>query len=107
MLLHQGAMADPVGLPLALTLSTVWPGLAAAGLLVVVGALWARRDSDRPGDDSAAESASSLPDPLPTDPDAIRSCISELRETVDQLTRARAAALEAGRRRDEFLATVS
>ncbi len=103
-------MAD-VGVPLALTLSTAWPGPAAAVMVVLVGALWTRRDSSRPEGEPKEEpddqSFPSHPDPLPTDPDALRSCIHELRGTVDQLTQARAAALEAGRRRDEFLATVS
>lgn len=92
--------------PLAVHATLVWPLWVAAFLLVLGGALWFSQrgaEGDEPegtgspeGEDDARRRALE---------DAIR--IRELQDTVDELTRLRAAALEASQRRDEFLTTIS
>jgi signal transduction histidine kinase/ActR/RegA family two-component response regulator len=71
--------------------------VATAVVLALIGAFWFAR-----GDDAARDA------PRPGQPPQDAAArIRELQETVDELTRARAAALEAANRRDEFLLTIS
>ncbi|MEO5821730.1 MAG: hybrid sensor histidine kinase/response regulator [Vicinamibacteraceae bacterium] len=83
-------------LPLALSSALSWPLWAAIVLTGLSGAVWfsgRRADADPApeGDTGAAASAQ----------------LRELRDTIDELTRSRAAALEAAQRRDDFVTTVS
>jgi signal transduction histidine kinase len=75
----------------------VWAGWAAG----LAAAFWlGQRGGDGPGQD----------DPRPHDADSPSDDarrILELQETVDELTRLRAAALEVSQRRDEFITTIS
>ena len=81
-------------LVVAVSAQHTWLPAAAAGLVLLASALW----FTRPSDDAPAPR-----EPEPTDADRVR----ELQAIVDELTRSRAAALEAAERRDECLATVS
>jgi signal transduction histidine kinase/ActR/RegA family two-component response regulator len=95
-------MALPPTLVLAFDAAVAWPGWALAGVLALASAFWfSRRDDggEASGESPPASSADRSAE------DAIR--IRELEETVDELNRLRAAALEAAQRRDEFLTTIS
>jgi signal transduction histidine kinase/ActR/RegA family two-component response regulator len=76
--------------------SIAWPCWVALGLMVALSVSWLvrHRPALEPGGTEDALGAA-------------EGRIQELRETVDELTRARAAAVEAADRRDEFLATIS
>jgi signal transduction histidine kinase/ActR/RegA family two-component response regulator len=94
-------MALPPALLLAIDASVGWPVWTLAGLIALSSAFWfSRRGDDDEGDDSSSNGSAGR-----AAQDAIR--IRELQETVDELTRLRAAALEAAQRRDEFLTTIS
>src|SRR4051812_24909366 len=86
---------------LALAAAVGWPAWTLAGVVVLASAFWFSRrgDDGEPSDESASGAGGRSAE------DAIR--IRELQETVDELTRLRAAALEAAQRRDEFLTTIS
>jgi len=87
---------------LALAAAVGWPAWTLAGVVALSSAFWfSRRGEDGEPSD---ESSTSGPGGRSAE-DAIR--IRELQETVDELTRLRAAALEAAQRRDEFLTTIS
>jgi signal transduction histidine kinase/CheY-like chemotaxis protein len=76
--------------------SIAWPCWVALVLMVALSGAWLMRHWPWPepaGTDAAAGTAEAQ--------------IHELRGTVDELTRARAVAVEAADRRDEFLATIS
>jgi signal transduction histidine kinase/ActR/RegA family two-component response regulator len=93
----------PFAVPLlALPATLAWPVWVLGGLVVLGGALWFSQRNSRP--DAADGSGASNPDARAAE-DAIR--IRELQETVDELNRLRAAAIEASQRRDEFLTTIS
>jgi signal transduction histidine kinase/ActR/RegA family two-component response regulator len=94
----QTRMAETALLPLALSSSLSWPAWTALGLSVLSGALWF---SDRPAERAPAGPAGD--DEGPGESARIR----ELRDIIDELTRSRAAALEAAQRRDEFVTTIS
>ena len=87
---------------LALAAAVGWPAWALAGVVALSSAFWFSRrgEEGEPSDESATSSPGGR-----SAEDAIR--IRELQETVDELTRLRAAALEAAQRRDEFLTTIS
>ncbi len=86
--------------PLLASLATVgWPACVTAFVPLLAGTLWMSHGGakdDPQGGDAAGRGESA---------DAIR--IRELQETVDELSRLRAAALEASQRGDEFLTTLS
>ena len=71
-------------------------------MVALSSAFWFSRrgDDGEPADESSSTSPAGR-----SAEDAIR--IRELQETVDELNRLRAAALEAAQRRDEFLTTIS
>jgi signal transduction histidine kinase/ActR/RegA family two-component response regulator len=94
-------MAIPAALLLALDAAAGWSAWLLACVIALSSAFWfSRRGEDgEPADESPATGPGSRAE------DAIR--IRELQETVDELTRLRAAALEAAQRRDEFLTTIS
>ena len=101
LLLHTPGMALPPAL-LAFDAAVAWPVWMAAGVVALTSAFWfSRRDED--GEPDAESSAASPAGRSPED--AIR--IRELQEAVDELTRLRAAAVEAAQRRDEFLTTIA
>ena len=95
-------MAFPSALSFAFYATVAWPVWVLASIVALSSAFWFSRrgddggSSDEPRPDNPASRAAE---------DAIR--IRELQETVDELNRLRAAALEAAQRRDEFLTTVS
>ena len=95
-------MALPPALLLAFDAAVAWPVWMVASVVAVSSAFWfSRRDDDgEPADESSRTSPAGR-----SAEDVIR--IRELQETVDELTRLRAAALEAAQRRDEFLTTIS
>jgi signal transduction histidine kinase/ActR/RegA family two-component response regulator len=84
---------------LAAAATLEWPGWSYAWLVLATGifSLSGGRGDGRRGEAEAAAAR--------TAEDAAR--IRELQDTVEELTRLRAAALEASQRRDEFLATIS
>jgi len=92
-------MAPPSTLSLAASATVAWP-LWGAILVVLASAFWFGRRSEDDAADESPEAAASR-----RSEEAIR--IRELEETVDELTRLRTAALEAAKRRDEFLTTIS
>jgi len=95
-------MALPPAALLAFDAAVGWPVWVLACVIALSSAFW----FSRRGDDGEPGDASSTTGPAGrTTEDAIR--IRELQETVDELTRLRAAALEAAQRRDEFLTTIS
>ena len=95
-------MALPPAQLLAFDAAVAWPGWALACVIALFSAFWFSRrgDDGEPADESARTSPAGR-----SAEDAIR--IRELQETVDELNRLRAAALEAAQRRDEFLTTIS
>lgn len=96
-------MALPPALLLALDATVAGPLWMLACVIALSSAFWfSRRSGD--GDPADDESAGNSPAGRSLE-DSIR--IRELQETVDELTRLRAAALEAAQRRDEFLTTIS
>jgi signal transduction histidine kinase/ActR/RegA family two-component response regulator len=91
---------EMVGVPLGLTVVTAWAGLAAAVLVLLAAAFWSA------GPDSGTGPAPAVGDPVPS-PASAAARVADLEALVAELTRARDEALEAGQRRDEFLATIS
>jgi signal transduction histidine kinase/ActR/RegA family two-component response regulator len=90
---------------LASAVTLAWPVWAvwAAGL---AAAFWFSQRGGGTGDDPGSRSDDSgAGDANRSSDDARR--IQELQETVDELTRLRAAALEVSQRREEFVATIS
>jgi signal transduction histidine kinase/ActR/RegA family two-component response regulator len=91
---------------LALSSRPGWPAWVVLGLVLLSSTLWVKR---RPDDDDEADPASprdaTRADLRPGDDPGAR--LRELERTVDELSRSRAAAVEAAQRRDEFLCTIS
>ena len=95
-------MVLPPAVLLAIDAAVGWPVWTLACVVALSSAFW----FSRRGEEGEPADESSGPGPAGrAAEDAIR--IRELQETVDELTRLRAAALEAAQRRDEFLTTIS
>jgi signal transduction histidine kinase/CheY-like chemotaxis protein len=83
----------------ASAVASTWPA-CAIWVMGLAAAFWLGQRGDDPG-----KADPSPPDPHGPSDDARR--IHELEETVDELTRLRATALEVSQRREEFIATIS
>jgi signal transduction histidine kinase/ActR/RegA family two-component response regulator len=95
-------MAETALLLLPLSLSPVlsWSVWVTVGLAVLAGALWF---TDRRDDAERASGPAGDDDPAPGESPRIRQLLG----VIDELTRSRAAAVEAAQRRDEFVTTIS
>ncbi len=94
------------GLLLALSSLPGWSAWAVLGLVLLSSTLWLKRrsdDDDETHPDSRGDPASADFAPA-VDPGAH---LRELEQTIEALTRSRAAALEAAHRRDELMYTIS
>jgi signal transduction histidine kinase/ActR/RegA family two-component response regulator len=97
-------MAVPPLAVLAAVASLDWPVWAGVWLLLLFGAFWFSQPADdRASDDHGTGGGGGQGGSRAEDAARIR----ELQDTVDELTRLRAAALDAAQRRDEFVTMMS
>ena len=97
-------MARTAGLSFACAVQMAWPLWLPLVLAIVGGGFWFTRRGDA-GKDHVGGGRSAETVGSPHGDAAAR--IRELEDAVAELTRSRAAALEAARRRDEFVTTIS
>jgi len=94
-------MAGPSLSALAASAIGEWPGWVVQWVLLPAGAFWFTHQGESGG--RGADPSSDASTRASEDANRIR----ELQDTVDELTRRRAATLEADRRRDEFLTSIT
>lgn len=95
-------MARLTGLDFAFAAHAAWPAWLAFSLALLGSAFWLNRARNAADDEGGGVS-----EPVRAQSDDTAGRVRELQDSIDELTRAKAAALEAAHRRDEFVTTIS